>query len=459
MQKLNYSFLLLMVLIPSFCSPLFAIEEKGWTSSYSPHGEDELIEESEFEAKLIKHKKWIDTDCKEGERAVLYGINLRGKSLRKINLQGAYLAGANFQDAILDDAKFQGADLASANFQDAKLNDAKFQGAYLAGANFQDAILNNAKFQGAYMASANLERAHLRDANLEGADLKFANLNETYLYDANLKGVLFDIKPGRLPNIGAIAQAENLSQIKFWLSPHSLFELKAAFKKFGYQEQKKEIVYSIKHSELENVFPHIFRMNEMAWDNLKFNKKIMRAFETTYIHRDFGNKEQIISIGTKIEKLFGLIFFGLTCKWGMAPGRPLFLIFIFICFFTIPYLFALKTRVKNCSKLPVNRIRKDGIWRVWISERARKDLGSKEPELLDYRGFRALKVAFYFSVLSAFNIGWKDLNVGNWIARVQPREYRLQATGWVRSVSGIQSLISVYLLVFAFLSYFGHPFG
>ncbi len=64
----------------------------------------------------------------------------------------------------------------------------------------------------------------------------------------------------------------------------------------------------------------------------------------------------------------------------------------------------------------------------------------------------------YFSVLSAFHIGWRDLNVGSWIARLQPREYTLRAKGWVRVVSGVQSLISVYLIAMWVLTYFGRPF-
>ena len=70
----------------------------------------------------------------------------------------------------------------------------------------------------------------------------------------------------------------------------------------------------------------------------------------------------------------------------------------------------------------------------------------------------ALGRAAYFSLLSAFHIGWHDLNVGTWIARIQPQEYTLRATGWVRVVSGIQSLLSVYLLAMWALTYFGRPF-
>ena len=41
---------------------------------------------------------------------------------------------------------------------------------------------------------------------------------------------------------------------------------------------------------------------------------------------------------------------------------------------------------------------------------------------------------------------------------MQSREYTLRATGWVRTVSGIQSLLSVYLLALGALTYFGRPF-
>jgi hypothetical protein len=70
----------------------------------------------------------------------------------------------------------------------------------------------------------------------------------------------------------------------------------------------------------------------------------------------------------------------------------------------------------------------------------------------------AILRAAYFSLLSAFHIGWRELNVGAWIARTQPREYALRASGWVRVVSGVQSLLSVYLLAIWVLTYFGRTF-
>ena len=69
-----------------------------------------------------------------------------------------------------------------------------------------------------------------------------------------------------------------------------------------------------------------------------------------------------------------------------------------------------------------------------------------------------VRLAFYFSLLAAFHLGWRELNVGNWIARLQRKEYSLRATGWPRTVAGLQSLLSVFLLALWALTYFGRPF-
>jgi hypothetical protein len=63
-----------------------------------------------------------------------------------------------------------------------------------------------------------------------------------------------------------------------------------------------------------------------------------------------------------------------------------------------------------------------------------------------------------FSLLSAFHIGFREFNVGNWIARIQADKYTLEPTGWVRVVSGLQSLLSVHLLAIWALTYFSRPF-
>jgi len=72
--------------------------------------------------------------------------------------------------------------------------------------------------------------------------------------------------------------------------------------------------------------------------------------------------------------------------------------------------------------------------------------------------WQAIGWAAYFSLLSAFQIGYREFSVGSWLTRAQPRNFALESTGWVRTVSGIQSLLSVYLLAIWLLTYFGRPF-
>jgi len=119
---------------------------------------------------------------------------------------------------------------------------------------------------------------------------------------------------------------------------------------------------------------------------------------------------------------------------------------LLIPFFGLIYYIAIATAAK------------DGIWKVWIKDRIRMDLGGIEPTKFSGRGLKAIAFSLYFSLLSAFSIGWRELNVGNWITKIQPHEYSLRPTGWVRTASGIQSLLSVYLLALWILTFFGRPF-
>lgn len=99
-----------------------------------------------------------------------------------------------------------------------------------------------------------------------------------------------------------------------------------------------------------------------------------------------------------------------------------------------------------------------GIWRVWPLEAVHKADAGRPSERVVAHGVGIVLYGLYFSLLSAFHICCRDLNVGNWINRIAPAEYTLRATGWVKSVAGVQSLISVYLVALWALSYFGQPF-
>jgi len=139
---------------------------------------------------------------------------------------------------------------------------------------------------------------------------------------------------------------------------------------------------------------------------------------------------------------------GALTDFGANPSGALILLLALIFVFVWIYLFALRRPRK-----------KEGIWRIRPEDRIVKDADESIRELATWKGFwRSQRTALYFSVLSAFRFGWKEINLANWIVRLQTKEYTLQATGWVRTVSGIQSLISLYLVALFLLTYFGSPF-
>ena len=72
---------------------------------------------------------------------------------------------------------------------------------------------------------------------------------------------------------------------------------------------------------------------------------------------------------------------------------------------------------------------------------------------------RLARTAMFFSLMSAFNIGYQEFNIGQWLRMLTMREYKLEPVGWTRTAAGFQSLVSVYLLAMWLLTYFGHPFS
>ena len=127
------------------------------------------ISKEELKQILEKHKIYITTSGKEGERAYLNRADLRGA-----DLSGADLSRANLEGADLSWANLRGADLSRADLSRADLSRADLSWADLSGADLR---------------KANLSGAELREANLSGADLEEANLSGADLREANLSGV------------------------------------------------------------------------------------------------------------------------------------------------------------------------------------------------------------------------------------------------------------------------------
>ncbi len=305
------------------------------------------------------------------------------------------------------------ADLLGAELRGADLVGAKLQGVNLLGADLQRANLISAKLQGALLSDADLQRANLRSADLQGAILMDADLRGANLRSADLQGAVMHEVQG-LPDVTGLAFARGLSAIDF--DPFDIPRFvawKKALQEAGYTRASKELVAAIRRNNQPE-----------PWET---------------------------------------ILFDWTCEFGANPYRPLTVLLWLWVAGTTAYLLGLARRsgsglylLATGEKIPAGN-RRNRVRRMrW--EMPRRGTGWKFPFRFARYARRALGTAALFSLMSAFNIGFREVNLGRWIRLMQPREFDIKARGWLRVVSGLQSLSSVYLLALAILSHFGTPF-
>jgi hypothetical protein len=256
---------------------------------------------------------------------------------------------------------------------------------------------------------------------------------------------MYEPNPEKLPSLWALTHPRNhLEKLVFYASPAALIVVREAFKKGGMHTQERQLTYAIEHTK-----------QLQAWN------------PSWYDPKQKDPRPWLEKLAGKSESPFSYVLFELPSGYGMVPGRALTTLGLLILVFSVVCMVVLLTARGRA-----------GIWVTWPTDRVYQEEGTKEatrvtntfffPQLqvqaagrwwgVLLRGVSVPLIGLYFSLLSAFSLGWRELNVGTWIARVQPREYVLRATGWVRTVSGLQSLLSVYLLALWVLTYFGRPF-
>ena len=105
------------------------------------------INPDRIEEMVKSHKKWLDSDGREGTRADFCNRTLTGHFIRNVSLDHAILRGALLDSTDLKEVSFVMADLARANFSNAKITGCQFDGSMAAGACFDDAEISNSTFR------------------------------------------------------------------------------------------------------------------------------------------------------------------------------------------------------------------------------------------------------------------------------------------------------------------------
>ncbi len=434
------------------------------------------MSQTDLQVILNEHAKWTGTSQKEGRQADLSGARLKFlgppnvtlakvnftnsdltySDFRRSNLGETVLRGANLTCARLEGAYLGGADLTDTDLSSNTLLDARFdhailtrtilRGKVLRGLIFIEAKMNEADLTGSDLTNAELNGADLSNAKLTNSLLINVNLNAANLEGADLSGATYEVSTHPTPK--AIAFAKNIEQMTHTGDSASLAQLRALFKETGFRDQERKITYALKS-----------RQGEFLW----------KACE-----RDGG---------ICFEYWVNRILFDLTSQYGMNPGRVLIIVLIIFSGSTLLY-WGLIHRSSDSGLsiiVPADRDRQNQpIWLLanlsstgeqiqeggFITKKGYsirpKDI--QHPRNLGYwkelvrREWVLLRVSCLFSLMSTFNLKFRDVDFGRWLRQLMTKEYDIKAKGWVRTVSGIQALLSLYFIALLLITYFGRPF-
>ena len=437
-----------------------------------------VIRATDLKIILNNHRQWLKGPQNKGRQLVLInadlsGANLKGAKLEKAVLDGTKLTEADFSGADLSHASLVGADLTGAELGRATMKGANFSEAKLKDAHLFRADLRNAVLRHADLRRTPMFKSNLSHADLRGADLEGAYLFEAILTEANLKEVNFikadlreaDLRGFYLARVklqGANLQEANLSGANLMRADLSGTNLRntnlSKAKLIGTDFKDARAEFTLFN---ESIFEplSVQGMNFLGakgFSTIIFNDS-RRVDELRKMAKDSGLRNEERSLTSALhkyrlkgkpvhEKYFEFIWLGLLTDFGADPWRSLKFLGFSILIFTPLYVFSFFLRGKY------------GIYKICLPDPLQTELGECEPKRLYKPGVKAIGYGFYFSILSAFSMGWRDFNIGNWIVRMQWKEYALRSTGWVRTISGFQSLFSLYLLAIWLLTYFGRPF-
>ncbi len=382
----------------------------------------------------------MESKQRQGKPADLTGADLTGVDLTGAELAHATLANTRLTGAVLEDVDLDDADLIDADCTDCDLQYAKLHGAILYGAKLVRAQLGfeanpaagtgagrtkwsprrvTQDLRAALQAGKAIPEADKAGADLSRADLRGTDLTDAWLRNANLDATIYE--PAVDPTINGIARAKHLDLATYIDDPEALVRLRKAFSDGGFVQAENKITYAVNRKQTA--------LDPVGW------------------------------------RWFRRIAFDWTCQYGMNPGRPLKIIGLVWLAMAVFYFWCMHLRGRSGIRLEATREAR-GRERNWRFEVLLPGLTrpitpattTRNPGHRLRREWRLARAAMFFSLTSAFNIGYQELNIGEWLKMLTKREYDLRAVGWARTVAGVQSLLSVYMLALWVLTYFGHPF-
>lgn len=373
----------------------------------------------------------------DGNKPLLLNLNLCGALVKELllenyNIFGLNLSGMIGKGVIIQKSTLEYSNLSNINASSAIFIDVKSSNVDLSGSNFSYASFSNftgvkSNFKGLNVHELKVDNVAFIETDLRELSFKSSTFFTTHFVKSNLSlvkftrdtvfdEVYFELTPNQYPDLESLVNVQGLNLIRYLESPSTLLDFRDYYNSHGFRDAERVFTFNIKRSE-----------NNIRKANIYSSETPLFA---------------------KIEYWFNHISFDLTVGWGLYTSNALLLLFIQILFFSGFYFVAILHNTKGDN----------GIWKVWDETRVH-DTERGMTELLSHGIMLSMFYGYYFSLLSSFRFGWKEYNIGEWIARMQSKEFTLKPTGIIRFISTLQSVISLYLLSIWIASYFGRPFG
>jgi hypothetical protein len=373
---------------------------------------------AQLDSILGSHKEWV-TDSTMGKQAILQSCNLSGALMWYTDLSKAFMSDSYFRDAI-----FEGSNLSDANLNMSNLSGCDFWISDLSRANLWRADLRGAYLGGADLCSAKLSESNLSYSDLSGAylfsaDLEYTNLDETYFHDADFTKTLF--YPSKLPDIDGMAEAINLDKIVVWKDASKIFQLAAKFEDAGFKQHSRMMIRLAKRYK-QDVFSRVF----FDW-TIEYGYNLWRPW---FI-------------------IIGLWFLASTFYFGCFLGSSHKNTRLMIIQAEYPNVHLSSTEEKKTEKFRYERVHFSNLYL--------RDIRGSIFGRFPFR-IRLFFWAMFFSAISALNVGFRKFSTGRGLLGLTRKEIELEAHGWVRVVSGAQSLVSAYLILLWAANLFATPF-
>jgi hypothetical protein len=242
-------------------------------------------------------------------------------------------------------------------------------------------------------------------SNLSNRQYYMCPFKEVYFYGTNLSNscfyncYFFDyvyFEPATLPDIECISTCIGLDNLRYLRNPSALIQLKKEMLDKGFNEAAKKIEASLKRSEY-----------------LKSNR-----FTTA----------------------LNYLLFDLTYAYGSDKGRPLLIYLYSILFFALIY-WNLNGKFKDSTILIIKkqppREYKRRIYFVNTNMKIKKYILTEAQYLSN---------SLIFSFSKSLRLGFGIFDFSKWIQMMQVREYTFNETNYLRPITGVQSLISLFLI-------------